>query len=465
MLRAKNVDITGGPILKSIVIYAIPIIIGTLVQQLFNAADLMVLSNMANEAEKDIVVASVGATSHIVNLLVNSFVGLGAGVSVLVARMLGQGDEKRAKRVANTAIITALVIGALMAVVCILSADAFLTVTNCPENCISGATLYLDIYAIGIPFILFYNFGAAIIRTTGDTQRPLYYLIVSGLLNVILNVVFCLILEQKVAAVAIATTASQILSAICVCVHLFKLAGPCKLEIKKLTFSFGELGNIVKLGFPAAVNSALFSLSNLQIVSEVNLYGEALMAGSAAAQSLEHITVAVSGGFNAATLPFVGQNVGAGKPERVKRSILCCIMLAGASNFLIASTIYIFRDIFLLPFLPQGGLAAEYASVKLLWVLMPYCIASMFSTFTSSMQAFGYSFVPMIDSLVCVLGIRFIWMMFVYPVMIEGMERSLETAAMLYMCYPISWFVCLIAHSIAFSIIYSRYKKGKIKKV
>ena len=426
MLKAKNVDITGGPILKSIITYSIPVIIGALIQQLFNAADLMVLSNMAAEAEKDIVVSSVGATSHITSLLVNTFIGVSAGASVLVARMLGQKDDRRAKNVSNTAIITAVTLGVIMATVCILTADGFLTATNCPAESFEGAKLYLDIYSLGIPFILFYNFGAAIIRTSGDTQRPLYYLMAAGILNVVLNIILCFILTQKVAAVAIATTASQMLSAICVCVHLVRMQGPCKLEIKKLTFSFEELKNIIKIGFPAAVNSALFSLSNLQIASEVNAYGSAAIAGSTAATSLENIAVAVSSGFNSATLPFVGQNVGAEKPDRVRKSILCCILLSGISNFIISGSIYIFRDICLAPYLPNGGYAVEFATVKLLYVIVPYFLASMFSTFTSSMQAFGYSFVPMINSIACVLGFRVGWMSLVYPQILAAIAALAE---------------------------------------
>ena len=251
MLKSKNVDITGGPILKSIILYAIPVMIGSLIQVFFNAADLMIVGQMASEEVKDLVTASIGATSNIVNLLVNSFIGLSSGVSVLIARSLGLGDEKRAKKISSTAIITSLAIGIIAMTVCIIFSGDFLILTDCPRgDCFNMAQLYLDIYAIGVPFIMLYNFGSAIIRTTGDTQRPLYYIIVAGVLNVALNIVFCLVFEEKVAAVALATTISQIVSAICVIVHLFKMDSPCKLSFKHMRFDFSELGKILKIGFP-----------------------------------------------------------------------------------------------------------------------------------------------------------------------------------------------------------------------
>ena len=274
MLKSKNVDITGGPILKSIILYAIPVMVGSLIQVFFNAADLMIVGQMASEAQKDLVTAAIGSTSNIVNLLVNSFIGLSSGVSVLIARSLGLGDEKRAKKISSTAVITSLAIGVIAMTICLLFSKTFLELIDCPEGeCIEMAALYLDIYAIGVPFIMLYNFGSAIIRTTGDTQRPLYYIVVAGVINVALNIVFCLVLEQKVAAVALATTISQAISAVCVTVHLFKMRSPCKISLKEISFDFSELGKIFKIGFPSAVNSSLFSIANLQITAAVNAYG------------------------------------------------------------------------------------------------------------------------------------------------------------------------------------------------
>ncbi len=462
MLRAKNIDITGGPILKSIVLFAIPVMIGSLIQVLFNAADLMIVGQMSSQEVKDIATASIGATSNIVNLLVNSFVGLASGVGVILARALGQNDGTRVKKITSTALITSVVIGILAMTACIVFSGPFLIMTNCPDECLSHSTLYLDIYAIGIPFIMFYNFGSAIIRTTGDTQRPLYYIIIAGILNVALNFLLCLVLEQKVAAVAIATTVSQIVSAICVLIHLLKIDGPCKMNIREIKFSFSELLKIFRIGLPSAINSSLFSIANLQIQAEVNAYGSACMAGVAAASSLESFGVAISNGFNSAVVPFVGQNVGAEKPERVKRSIICCMILAGTSNLLICTAIYLLRQFLLALYLPQGGMAVAFASRKMIFVLLPYFIAFLYSTLSASMQAFGYSFVPMINSILCVLGLRVAWMSFIYPALLGTAERSLDTIHNLYLCFPVSWVLCLIAHSIAFSIIYSRYKKGKI---
>ena len=464
MFKAKNVDITGGPIFKSIVMFAVPVIIGSLIQVLFNAADLMVVGNLSGE-QSDIAVGSISATSHITSLLINSLIGLSAGANVLIARTLGQNDKERARTVANTAIMTAIVAGIIMGVVCVAFARTFLISTNCPEDCISQATLYLSICSIGTPFVFIYNFGAAIIRTTGDTQRPLYYLIISGALNLVLNIILCFIMTQKVAAVAIATVTSQFVSAACVLIHLLRLDGPCKLDIKTINFSLSELGNILKIGLPAAVNNALFALSNLQVQAEVNAYGKALMSGGGAVSNLESIAVACCSGFNAAALPFVGQNIGAGNPKRVKQSMATCIFLASSMLLTMSVVIYIFSDFFIGLYLPGQTEAIAYGKEKMLYVLLPYFITSLYSSFVSALQAFGYSFMPMINSVSCVLGLRVIWMTFVYPALMQGLERSIETIKYLYICYPISWILCLIANSTTFFIIYSRYKRGKLRAV
>ena len=460
MSKASRVDITRGPILKSILIYSLPIMAGSLIQVLFNAADLMVLGNMAGETA-DIAVASVGATSSIVNLLVTSFVGLSAGVSAVLARCIGQRDEARASRVVSTSVISALALGAILSVVAVLLSGTMLEVTECPEDCFSGAKIYIDIYAIGIPFIMVYNFGAAIIRTSGDTQKPFIYLVVGGVLNVVLNFVFCLILEQKVAAVAIATVASQTLSCVLVVIHLLSMKGPCGISIKKLSFSFKELVGMLKIGGPCAFNSALFSLSNLQMQTELNSYEELAIAGNAAASSIEGFVGAITGGFNAATVPFVGQNIGAGNKERVRRSITCCAVLSFSCALIISLSLFSLAEPLLSLYLPEKPEAIEYGIARMKHVLLFYGIAALYNTFVSAMQAFGYSFIPMLNSILTVLVFRIFWLEFIYPPL-DAANRSINN---LFVCYTFSWTLSLIAHTTMFIIVYTRYSRGKIKKI
>lgn len=453
-LRGK-VDITGGPIFKSIIAFAIPIILGALVQVAFNAADLMVVGNMGNEAS----VASVGAVSPIVNLLVNSFVGLSAGINAVLARAIGQNDKKRTSRIVNTSVIFSVALGFLLMIACFIFSEPLLRITNCSEECIEGAKLYMNIYALGIPAILLYNFSGAIIRSTGDTAKPFLYLVISGIVNVVLNVILCFILEEKVAAVAAATAVSQLVGAVLTFIHLVKLEGHCAFDIKHISFSKSELAAILKVGVPCAFNSALFSLSNVQMHSAINSYGTAATAGNAASANLETLVGSFTTGFNTATVPFVGQNVGAGKPERVKRSIIYCLILTTVISFASSVLIYSMGERALALYLPDSQEGIEFGLSRMKFVLLFYVIVAAYNVFVSSMQAFGYSFIPMLNSIITVLGFRVIWLELIYP-RLDAVKHTIENV---YMCYAISWSLSFIAHFTMFIIIYTRYKKGRIK--
>ena len=253
MLKLKNIDATEGPILKKILIYAIPLILGTLIQTLFNAVDMVVLGNMADSTS----VAAVGATTAITSLLINSFIGLSGGAKNILARFFGSKDGERIKRTADTSMIMALVIGVFIALVCFFMSPLFLKWTKCPEECYDGALLYIRCYSLGAPAVMLYNFGSSILSASGDTKRPLYYIFASGSLNVILNIILCLILPVKVLAVAIATLASQVVSAALVIARLCKMEGFGRLELHKLTFCKRSMLQILRFGLPMALTHAL----------------------------------------------------------------------------------------------------------------------------------------------------------------------------------------------------------------
>lgn len=458
MFKNSKVDITGGPIVRSILLYAVPVMIGALIQVLFNAADLMVLGQLT---EDETATAAVGSTASIVGLLVNSFIGLSAGVSVVLARCIGSRDDERTSSVMNTSVITSLLLGIAVMAVCFFASEPLLVATNCPEECVEDAILYLKIYSFGIPAIMVYNFGSAVIRTTGDTQKPLVYLIIAGVTNVLLNLILCILLERKVAAVAIATSVSQLLGAILVIIHLFKIDGPCKLRLQNITYSVKELIAILKIGVPCGLNNALFSLSNLQIQAAVNTYGPAATAGGAASSSIEGMIASFGSAFSASALPFVGQNIGAGNRERVKKSIIACSALSVIITLGISLLLYAFNDALLSLYLPNSPEAVEFGKSRMLFIVLPYAICMLYNVLVSVMQAFGYSLVPMINSIVTVLGFRLVWMEFIYPVL-DAHNRTINN---LYMCYTVSWTLCLIAHFITFTVIYSSYLRGKVKAV
>ncbi len=459
MIKKSNVDITGGPLFKSIIIYALPIMIGNLIQVLFNAADLIVIGNMGDKEGLDI--AAVGATSVIISLFVNSCVGLSAGVSAVLARCLGERDEKRAGAVVNTAVISSFILGIFLAGALLIFNSPLLRVTDCPVECFERAEAYIRFYAIGVPFVMLYNFASAVVRTSGDTRSPFVYLVIGGVLNVVLNFVLCLILPQKVVAVAVATSASQGLAAILTLMHLFRMKGACGMNVKRISFSPSELGKILKIGAPCAFNSALFSLSNLQMQATINSFGPDAVSGNSSASSIESIIVSLTNGFNSAVVPFVGQNIGAEKRERVGKSVFICAAVATSVALLGSGIVYLAARPILGLYVPENPIAVEFGIMRVRYVFLFFAICTLYNIFVGAMQAFGYSIVPTINSIITVLVFRVIWLEWIYPVL----DAKNRTIANIYICYSVSWTLTLIAHAAMFFIIYSRYKKGKVKTI
>lgn len=453
MFKIKEINSTEGPLVPSIIKYAIPIAIGALIQVLFNAADIMVLGNLADS----VAVAAVGATTPIVGLVVNSFVGLAGGTNVILAHSVGAKDNDRIKRTVDTSIILSVIIGIILAIVGLIFADWFLGVSDCPEECIPGAALYLKIYFASAPFLMLYNFGAAILRVTGDTQRPLYYLIACGLLNVILNFILCIILTQKVAAVAIATFASQVLGASLVMTRLIKMDGPCKVDLRHILFCFRTFGRIMALGLPGALNASLYNIANIQIQSAINSYGTAAMAGNTAAISIEGWVGSFTNAIAATTMAFVGQNLGAKKPDRVKKTILYSALIAVSLGFILGDGFFLFGKQFLGFYLPGEPEAIEYGYVRMHYILALYFIAAFSGVIGNSIAAFGYSILSMMNSIFSVLILRFVWMFLIYP--------HFKTIHNLYLCFSVSWVISMIINIVMFAIIYKKYKKGKLMKI
>ncbi len=458
MSLKNKVDITSGPIARSIITFVIPITLGALIQVAFTAADLMVVGNMGSEND----VGSVGAVSSIVNLLVNSFIGLGAGVNAVLARCIGQKNDVRSARVISTSIVFSFVFGVLLTVLFLIASEPLLAVTKCPQECFDGAVRYMQIYAVGIPAVMVYNFAAAIIRTSGETQKPFLYLVIAGVANVALNVVLCLILTEKVAAVAVATTASQIISAVLCMRYLMKQKGGCSFSLKSLSFSFSELLAIFKVGIPCAFNSALFSLSNVQMHATINSYGAAATAGNAAATNVEQFAGAFYTGFSSAAVPFVGQNIGAGNKDRVKKSIGFCILVSALIAVVAGNLLYLLGEPILTLFGADSPDAITAGMSRMKHVLLFCVIAAIMNIFASALQAFGYSFLTMMNSIVTVFVFRMVWLEFVYPPL-EAIEHTIDNV---YLCYTVSWSLTFVAHFVALMIVFLRYMKtGKVKKL
>ena len=453
MLHAKRVDATQGSIIKQILIYSAPLILSTLIQTLFNLVDIAVLGNMADEQA----VASVGATASIVALIVNSFIGLASGTKINLARQIGAKDEEQIKKTVDTSLITAVLLGAVIAILGNIFAPWFLEITKCPADCMSDAVLYIRIYISAAPIILLYNYGSAILTTSGDTQRPLYYILASGALNVVLNIILCLILPQKVAAVAIATAASQLLGATLVILRLRRADGPVKVVLSKLRMNFRAFIKIIRLGLPVSFTHALFPLGTLQIQAAVNSYGVSAIAGSSAATTIQNIVSSFSAPFGTAALTFVGQNIGARKPERVSRSFTHALWLAALIGGTVGVFFYVSGPFWLSLILGDNPSAIEFAMVRMKYVSLFYCIASINGVLSHTIQAFGYPFISTLNSIFSVLIFRIIWMAFVYPV--------LHTFSGLMFCFTVSWSINLLLNIIIFTVIKKRYNNGLCKEL
>ena len=461
MAKRNSIDIINAPLRPAIIRYTMPIIFASLIQVLFNAADLAVLGWFDSSSDST-AIGAVGATGSIIALLVNSVIGLSNGTNILLARSIGAEDIPRSRRIVSTSLILALAGGIIMSCVGMASASWFLGATKCPDNCFAGALSYLYLYFAAAPAIFIYSFGSAIIRVSGDSQRPLYYMIFAGALNVVMNFILCVILTNKVAAVGIATLSSQVLGAVLVIIHLWRIDGPCRLNIRELSFSFGEFRKIMAAGLPSAFNNALYSISNLQIQSAINSFGSSAVAGNSASVQIEGLASSCTNAFGTAALTFVGQNIGARRDDRIKQTIRFSLLASVAVTVTFSALALIFRIPLLKLFLPTNELAVRFAEVRMFSLFTLFWMAATNSVLSSSVQAFGYPSFPMTNSIVTVLLFRVLWMGWIYPNLPVSAD-PVSNIFNLYSCYMVSWTLSLIAITVMFFIVYTRYKRGKIR--
>lgn len=454
-MRRGKVDATQGNLIKLIFIYTIPLILTTIIQHLFTIVDTAVLGNMADTAS----VASVGATNTITSLILNGITGLATGTAIVLARFVGQKDEEQIRATMDTSLLSSLGFGVIVAMIGFLLAPAFLTLVDCPEECYDGAVLYLRIYIAAAPITLLYNFGSAILRTVGDTQRPLYYITVAGLVNVVLNVILCLVLTEKVAAVAIATVVSKLISAALVFRRLCRLENNQAVVVKKMRFDRHAFRNIIQYGIPTSISNLLYPIANLQVVPAINSFGVDAVAGNSAGLQLHNIMSAFTSSFSHATTTFMGQNLGANDKERVKKSFWYCL----GFGFLIAGSVgalcYLSGRFWLGLILGSSAEAAiDYGMIRLLYVTLFTFVSLINNVLLHALQAYGYPFFGSISSIFFTLGFRVFWMQVVYP------RNPIFDTVMA--CFTVSWILNMLFNAVFVAILNRRYdKKGLYKKI
>ena len=435
-----------APLISGILFYTIPIILTSVLQLLFNAADLVIVGRFCGS----ISVAAVGATGAITNLIVNLFMGLSIGAGVTVAHAIGSREEEATHRTVHTALPVALVSGIVISVIGVFLAPTFLTLMGTPENVLPLSSVYMRIYFSGMVFTMVYNFCASILRAAGDTKSPLIFLTIAGVINVALNVVFVTALHMNVAGVALATIISQAFSAVMVVITLMRRSDACKLELKKLRFYRPQLVKMVRIGLPAGIQSSLFSISNVLIQSSINSFGDLLMSGNAAANNLEGFLYVTLNAFHQTAVNYIGQNAGARQYRRVLKIITLCLIYVIVFGLVGGGLLCAFGPQLLGIYITDSAEALAYGELRLMYLAIPYFLCGMMDISTAALRGMGESVIPMIISILGVCGIRVGWVCTIFQI------EAFHTPQSLYLSYPISWVIVFVCQMIAFRMVFRK---------
>lgn len=442
-----EMDMCSGSILKKLLLFTIPLIFSSILQLLFNAADIVVVGKFAGETA----LAAVSSTGSLINLITNIFIGMSVGTNVVVARNYAAEDHKAVRETVHTAILLSIISGIFLTVIGVFLAPFLLNYMDVPDNVIGHSALYLRIYFLGITATLIYNFGSAILRAIGDTKRPLVFLIISGVVNLALNLISVIVFNMGVAGVAIATTVSQCVSAFLVVLCLTHETNCVHLNIKKLKIYKDKLLKILRIGLPAGFQGALFSLSNVVIQSSINSFGDITMAGSGAAGNLEGFVYVTMNAFHQGAISFVGQNIGAKKYERINRIAyiaVACVTVAG----IIAGVGVAALGKPLLGLYTNNPAVVDAGIIRLRHVCAFYCLCGIMDVMVGVLRGMGYSIMPMIVSLIGVCGFRLLWIATVFQL---PQYHSIETV---YVSYMVSWIATALIH-IGCYIVVRKLKK------
>lgn len=442
--KKHSIDMVNGPLLKNIFIFAIPLMFTNFFQMLFNAVDTIVVGKFAGE----IPLAAVGATGSICFFMTALFNGLGTGSNVVIATLLGKGDTDNVKKAVHTSITMAIISGLLLATLGFFCSHQILEMMQTPSDIIDLSALYMRIYFMGAVFMLVYNFGAAILRSKGDTKRPLYFLMIGGVVNVVLNLIFVICFDMDVDGVAIATVISQAISAILVTITLIKEEDATRLIVKELGIDTSIASSIIRIGIPAGLQGVVFSFSNVVIQSYFNSFNDSLIvAGNAAGINIENFVYIGMFAFQQATITFTSQNIGANNYKLVKRIMYTCLMLTVVCGFGISYTIWS-NGYFFLSLYTDEIAVMDVGMVRLTYVVLPLVLNGILDIFVCSMRGMGYSTLPTSMVLLGICGTRFLWLWKIFP-----LYPTVET---IYACFPISWVITCVIEFIFWMYCYKR---------
>ncbi len=432
-------DMCTGPLFKKMVKFAIPLILTVFFQQLFNTADLVVVGKFG----RDGALAAVGATSSATNLIINFFVGLSVGAGICMARFYGAKEQQKMQDCIHTSVLLSIAGGIILAVAGWFLSPLLMEAMDTPKEVIKYSIQYMRIYFLGMPFIMLFNFSASLLRAVGDSKRTLYYIATAGVINVLLNLIFVIVLDMNVAGVALATVISQCYSAFMSVKCFLKYEGALHIDVKKLKINKAQLKSISTLGIPSGIQGSLFSLSNVIIQSSINSFGAAAMSGSAASSNIEHYVYIVMNGISNTTTNFTGQNFGAGNFKRIKKVMLYSLLLITVLGLILGIGVRLAGN-FLLGLYTDIPAEIEVGLTRLTFIAIPYFLCGLMEIFSGLLKGLYHPVSSMIVSLIGACLFRIVW---IYTVFAK--KPSLIT---LYISYPISWFLTSLVLAVLFFI-------------
>lgn len=440
MVKSHNVDMINGPIVKNLLAFALPVTLFYVLKTVFHATDIAILGIFSD----DYSVGSVGATTALINLFANFFTGISVGANILIARAVGEQNTDRASKYVGTSFFCSIFAGIFLSVLMLIGARTFLTWMNCPDNLLDKAITYVKVYFLGMPLILLYTFSAAVMRAKGETVRPLFFLIVGGLVNVVLNIFFIVVLNLDVAGVAIATIVSNGITAILSIKAITGTDDIIRFEKKHFRFYGKEVKEIICLGLPAAVQTSLFSISNVLFSSTFNKFGDIAVSGNTVAHQYDDILANTLSGFNAGVLTFISQNLGAKKYKRVWKTLWVGLFFIMTFGFTLGSLAYLFSPT-LCGLMSDSNEVIACAIRRMRIMSTTQFIAGAMTLFSNLLKAIKKPVLSMIGSIFFTLILRLLWLYTIFP-----LNPTLETY---YIVYPITWLICAVVFAVVGIII------------
>lgn len=445
----NEMNMTEGPLWNKIIVYVIPLMLSGILQLLYNAADNVVVGRYA--ADGKAALAAVSSTGSLINLIVNLFIGLSVGTSIAVAKYTGAKSGRDVSETVQTSVAISVLFGLALVFIGVCFAKPMLRLMDSPDDVIDLAAVYLRIYFAGMPFNMAYNFGSAVLRAVGDTKRPMYILMLSGAVNVVLNLFFVIVLHIDVAGVALATIISQAISAVLVIACLVRNQGDTHLDIRRMKIYPAKLKELAACGLPAGMQGMMFSISNVMIQSNVNSFGSAVMAGNGAAGNIEGFVYIVMNAMYQGCLAFVGQNFGARKYKRIKRSLLLCLLYVTVLGIIFGVSLYHIGDTLLGIYNPERDTEIIGAGMtRLAIVCVWYFLDGQMDVISGAMRGMQKTILPMVVTMMGACVLRIIWMATIY--------KLYPTLKVLYVCYPVSWTLTTAVHAICFTVVYKKEK-------